>query len=88
MISLHFLVTFRVWKKYNNKVFSEAYGLVEDHARDEAISERLRSLSFLTEEHIGVPPLVASKVCIFQGYFDSTHGTDHDLDNRFHALMI
>lgn len=44
------------------KVFSEAYGLVEDHARDEAISERLRSLSFLTEEHIGVPPLVDSKV--------------------------
>lgn len=44
------------------KVFSEAYGLAEDPQRDEAISERLRSLGFLREEHLGVPPLVDSKV--------------------------
>eukprot|EP00904_Undaria_pinnatifida_P003584 jgi/Undpi1/13226/HiC_scaffold_8.g02888.m1 len=44
-----------------HKVFSEAYGLAEDPQRDEAISERLRSLGFLREEHLGVPPLVDSK---------------------------
>ncbi|CAM9919693.1 unnamed protein product, partial [Laminaria digitata] len=41
-----------------HKVFSEAYGLAENPARDEAISDRLRSLGFLSEEHLGVPPLV------------------------------
>ncbi|CAN0186242.1 unnamed protein product, partial [Ectocarpus fasciculatus] len=30
--------------------------------RDSSISTRLRSLGFLTEEHVGVPPLVDTEV--------------------------
>ncbi|CAM9344849.1 unnamed protein product [Pylaiella littoralis] len=41
-----------------HKVFEQAYGLAADPARDSSISTRLRSLGFLTEEHLGVPPLV------------------------------
>ncbi|CAB1111954.1 unnamed protein product [Ectocarpus sp. CCAP 1310/34] len=41
-----------------HKVFDQAYGLAADPGRDSSISTRLRSLGFLTEEHLGVPPLV------------------------------
>lgn len=47
-------------------MFDQAYRLCCDTIRDEAISERLRSLGFLTEEHLGVAPLVDKEV----GRFD------------------
>lgn len=47
---------------FSRQVFDEAYALAADPKRDDAISNRLRSLSFLTEEHLGVPPLVDTEV--------------------------
>ncbi|CAM9898577.1 unnamed protein product, partial [Scytosiphon promiscuus] len=44
-----------------HKVFDQAYRLAADPGRDASISTRLRSLGFLTEEHLGVPPLVDGK---------------------------
>lgn len=44
------------------QVFDQAYGLAADKKRDEAIRDRLCSLGFLTEEHLGVPALVDSEV--------------------------
>eukprot|EP00752_Nemacystus_decipiens_P013443 g11906.t1 len=46
-----------------HKVFDHAFGLAADPARDSSISNRLRSLAFLKEEHLGVPPLVDAEVC-------------------------
>lgn len=42
------------------QVFEAAYSLAADVKRDKAIADRLRSLSFLTEVHLGVEPLVDS----------------------------
>ncbi|CAM9945000.1 unnamed protein product, partial [Hapterophycus canaliculatus] len=43
------------------QVFDQAYRLAANPERDASISTRLRSLGFLTEEHLGVPPLVDGK---------------------------
>lgn len=48
---------------YVHQVFDVAYGLAADPKRDQAISNRLLSLGFLTEEHLGVAPLVDKPVC-------------------------
>lgn len=47
---------------YVEQVFDQAFGLAADPGRDSSISNRLRSLAFLKEEHLGVPPLVDAEV--------------------------